>query len=48
MESTFDWLSDETRIDFFALRKAYQNVFELPSHVFEGSLIRALMLLAGM
>lgn len=42
-----DWSSDEIRIDFLALRKAYQNVFELPSHVYESSLIRALVLLAG-
>lgn len=44
---SFDWNSDETQLDFVALKKAYQDVFELPSHVYESSLIRASMLLAG-
>lgn len=43
----FDWTSDEIRIDFFALKKAYDNVFELPSHVYESALIKALGVFAG-
>ncbi|XP_065205619.1 ubiquitin-protein ligase E3A isoform X2 [Planococcus citri] len=43
---SFDWTSDEIRIDFFALKKAYENVFELPSHVYESALIKALGIFA--
>ena len=44
----FNWDSDEIQLDFVALKKSYEILFQLPSHVqFENCFLRALKLFAG-
>ena len=43
----FNWDSDEIKLDFVALRKSYETLFQLPSQIFGSHLMQALKLFAG-